>query len=85
MLAGALPFWERLRTNPRARAALAGINAAVVGILLAALYDPLWTGTIHTLPDLLLALVAFIALTLGKQAPWRIVAACALSGWLLLG
>lgn len=85
LLAGALPFWERLRTNPRARAALAGINAAVVGILLAALYDPLWTGTIHTLPDLLLALVAFIALTLGKQAPWRVVAACALSGWLLLG
>lgn len=83
LLAGALPFWDRLRSNSRARAALAGINAAVVGILLAALYDPLWSSTIHTLPDLLLALVAFTALPLGKQAPWRIVAACALSGWLL--
>ena len=83
LLAGALPFWDRLRTNPRARAALAGINAAVVGILLAALYDPLWTSTIHTLADLLLALLAFTALTLGKQAPWRIVAACALTGGLL--
>lgn len=84
LLAGALPFWDALRANARARAALAGINAAVVGILLAALYDPLWTGAIHGPGELALAAVALATLTWGKQPPWRVVAGCALAGALLL-
>lgn len=84
LVAGALPFWDALRTNQRARAALAGVNAVVVGILLAALYDPVWTSAIHGPLELLLAALAFTALILGKQAPWRVVAGCALAGALLL-
>ncbi|WP_298392967.1 chromate efflux transporter [uncultured Azonexus sp.] len=84
LLAGALPFWDALRTNNRARAALAGVNAVVVGILLAALYDPVWTSAIHGPLELLLAALAFTALMFGKQAPWRVVAGCALAGALLL-
>ncbi len=84
LVAGALPFWDALRANARARAALAGINSAVVGILLAALYDPVWTGAIHGPGELALAAVALAALTWGKQPPWRVVAGCALAGALLL-
>jgi chromate transporter len=84
LVAGALPFWDELRANARARAALAGVNAAVVGILLAALYDPLWTSAIHGPTELLLAGLALAALLYAKQPPWRMVAGCALAGALLL-
>ena len=56
----------------------------MVGILLAALYDPVWTGAIHGPGELALAAVALAALTWGKQPPWRVVAGCALAGALLL-
>ena len=62
LVAGALPFWEQLRHNRRMQAALTGINAAVVGILLAALYHPVWTSAIHAPQDFALALLAFITL-----------------------
>lgn len=84
LVAGALPFWDELRANGRARAALAGVNAAVVGILLAALYDPLWTSAVHGPTELLLAGLALAALLYGKQPPWRVVTGCALAGALLL-
>jgi len=84
LVAGALPFWDELRANARARAALAGVNAAVVGILLAALYDPLWTSAIHGPTELLLAGLALAALLYGKQPPWRVVAGCALAGAIFL-
>lgn len=84
LLAGALPFWDALRANRWARAALAGVNAAVVGILLAALYDPVWTSAIHGPAELLLAALAFAALMFGQQAPWRVVAVCALAGAIFL-
>ncbi|MDR7148148.1 chromate transporter [Hydrogenophaga palleronii] len=83
LIAGALPFWERLRTLPRAQAALMGVNAAVVGILLAALYDPVWTSAIHSVADLGLALLALIALMRWKLPPWAVVVGCALAGWML--
>lgn len=83
LIAGALPFWERLRTLPRAQAALMGVNAAVVGILLAALYDPVWTSAIHSVADLGLALLALIALMRWKLPPWAVVVGCALAGWAL--
>ncbi|MCD8548757.1 MAG: chromate efflux transporter [Aeromonadaceae bacterium] len=77
LVAGSLPFWLRLRQLPWARAMLGGINAVVVGLLLAALYDPVWLGGIRGPLDLLLALAALGALTLGRQPPWRVVVGCA--------
>lgn len=82
LVAGALPFWEELRHNTRMQAALSGINAAVVGILLAALYHPVWTSAIHAPRDFALALLAFIALVFWKAPPWLVVLACAAGGWL---
>ena len=83
LVAGALPFWERLRQHAPARAALAGVNAAVVGLLLAALYDPVWTAAIHTPKDFALALTALVALMAWKLPPWGVVLATGVAGWLL--
>lgn len=82
LVVGVLPFWERLRASPRMQAALAGINAAVVGLLLAALYDPVWTSAILSLQDFGLALLALVALMVWKLPPWLVVAGTALAGWL---
>ncbi|WP_051231628.1 chromate efflux transporter [Stutzerimonas azotifigens] len=83
LVVGALPFWERLRRNARTQAALMGVNAAVVGILLAALYHPVWTSGIRAPQDFALALLALVALMFWKLPPWLVVAACGLSGWML--
>lgn len=83
LVAGALPFWERLRQHAPAQAALAGVNAAVVGLLLAALYDPVWTAAIHTPKDFALALTALVALMAWKLPPWGVVLATGVAGWLL--
>ncbi|RZT39434.1 chromate efflux transporter [Cupriavidus agavae] len=80
---GALPFWERLRRQPAARGALAGVNAAVVGLLLAALYDPVWTSGVRSAADFALAVLAVAALAVWRAPPWLVVAGCALGGWLL--
>lgn len=80
---GVMPFWDRLRANQRVQAALAGVNAAVVGLLLAALYDPVWTSAIFSPADFALALVALIALMVWKLPPWLVVLAGAVAGWLL--
>ncbi|WP_053119773.1 chromate efflux transporter [Pseudomonas sp. P1.31] len=73
LIAGVLPFWERLRRSVRTRAALAGINAAVVGLLLTALYDPVWTNAIFTVEDFGLALAALIALMFWRLPAWLVV------------
>lgn len=80
---GALPFWQRLQHRPGARAALSGVNAAVVGLLLAALYDPVVTSAIHAPRDVALALAAFVALLHWRAPPWAVVLACALAGGVL--
>lgn len=80
---GVMPFWERLRANRRIQAALAGVNAAVVGLLLAALYDPVWTSAIHGLKDFTLGLIALAALMLWKLPPWLVVLAGGIMGWVL--
>lgn len=85
LLAGALPFWEQLRRHPRTQAALSGINAVVVGLLLAALYQPVWTHAIHTAQDFALALLALVALMFWKLAPWLVVLGCGVAGWCLAG
>jgi chromate transporter len=81
LLWAALPFWERLRAAPGVQAALAGVNAAVVGILLAALYDPVITSAIRGPADVALALVAFGLLQLWRLPPWLVVLLSALAGW----
>ncbi len=80
LVVGALPFWERLRTRPRAQAALAGVNAAVVGLLLAALVAMLHGGALSGLGDLALGMGALLALTAGRQSAWRVVLGCAVVG-----
>jgi chromate transporter len=83
LVAGVLPFWERLRHSLRTQAALVGVNAAVVGLLLAALYQPVWTSAIFTPQDFALALVALVALMFWKLPPWLVVIGSGLVGWLL--
>ena len=83
LVAGALPFWVRLRGNTGAQTALAGINAAVVGLLLAAFVNPVWTGAIRQPSDLGLALLAFAALVRWRWPPWLVVLVAApLGAWL---
>ncbi len=83
LVVGALPFWERLRRNARTQAALLGINAAVVGLLLAALYHPVWTSAIRAPQDFGLALVALVALMFWKLPPWLVVVGSGVAGGLL--
>ncbi|WP_180683226.1 chromate efflux transporter [Tepidicella baoligensis] len=81
LVVGALPFWEVLRSHPLARAALAGVNAAVVGLLLAALYHPVWTSAIVGVHEFILALLALVALMFWRLPPWLVVLGCAVIGW----
>ncbi|MDN7142437.1 chromate efflux transporter [Pseudomonas sp. JQ170] len=83
LVMGAVPFWERLRQNLRMQAAMLGINAAVVGLLLAALYQPVWTSAILRPADAGLALLALVALMRWKLPPWLVVICCGVAGWLL--
>jgi chromate transporter len=73
-----------LRSNHSFQAALSGINAAVVGLLLAALYSPVWITAIHTSADFALGVVAFGLLMFWKWPPWLVVVLSALAGELLL-
>jgi chromate transporter len=73
LLIGILPFWDGLRRRTDVQAALRGVNAAVVGLLLAALYTPVWTSAIYAPRDFGIGLVAFLALALWKVPPWLVV------------
>lgn len=81
LVVGALPFWESLRRNRRAQAALAGVNAGVVGLLLAALWDPVWTGAVRGPLDIVLVALALLALMVWKLPPWLVVVASGVVGW----
>ncbi len=83
LMMGALPFWDALRARPAAQAAMRGVNAAVVGVLGAALYDPVWTSTVREPGDFALALVGFVLLTVWKAPPLLVVALGALAGMAL--
>lgn len=83
LVAGALPFWNGLRNSPRVQGALIGINAAVVGILLAAFYVPIWTTAVTAPVDFALALLLFILLVFWKLPPWVVVLAGALAGMII--
>ena len=80
LVIGILPLWDRLRSVGRFRAAIAGVNAAVVGLLLAALYDPVWITAIHAPGDVALALAAFGMLAWWKLPPWLVVLIGAAAG-----
>jgi chromate transporter len=84
LLQGALPFWAILRRAPAAQAALRGTNAAVVGILLAALYNPVWIKGIHGPDHFIIALGAFGLLHFWKLPPWLVVALTMIAGMVLL-
>jgi len=83
LVVGVLPFWELLRGRPGFQVALRGVNAAVVGLLLAALYDPVWTSAIRGHADFGLALVAFGLLMFWRLAPWLVVLIAAAGGALI--
>jgi chromate transporter len=80
ILMGALPFWHGLRRRPEARAAMAGVNAAVVGLLASALYDPVWASAVRTPPDFAVAAAGFAALVVWRAPPLIVVALTAIAG-----
>jgi chromate transporter len=83
LVIGTLPFWNELRRRATVRSTLAGVNAGVVGILLSALYDPVWTSAIHGRAEFALALAAFGLLVVARMPPVAVVALAAAAGWAL--
>ncbi|MDE1974764.1 MAG: chromate transporter, partial [Hyphomicrobiales bacterium] len=83
ILLGTLPFWDSLRKRVAARAMMRGVNAAVVGLLGAALYNPLWTSSVRTPGDFGVALVGFVLLVAWRAPPLFVVIVCALGGIVL--
>ena len=78
LVAGSLPLWHGLARRKGALRAISGVNAAVVGLLAAALYDPLWTSAIHSAADVVIALVAFVALVATRVSVLAVLAGCVL-------
>lgn len=83
LIFGSLPFWNFLRRNPKVKGALMGVNAAVVGILIAAFYQPIWTSTILKPIDFAFAAVLYSLLGFWKLPPWVIVITGAIGGTLM--
>ncbi|VVE35574.1 putative chromate transport protein [Pandoraea eparura] len=80
LVVAALPHWQALRERASTAAMLAGVNAAVVGILASALYSPVWTSAVHSAADFAVAAIAFMLLTRWKAPPLAVVALCAVAG-----
>jgi chromate transporter len=80
---GTLPFWDSLRRNPKVKGALMGVNAAVVGILISAFYQPIWTSSVLAPIDFAFAAILFSMLVYWKLPPWIIVLTGAVGGALL--
>lgn len=85
LVIGILPFWESLRGHHVIQRSMLGINAAVVGLLLAAFYNPVWTSAIRSAPDFCLAVFAFLLLVFWKFPPWLVVILAALATGLGIG
>ena len=83
LVIGVLPFWDGLRQRRGTQAALRGINAAVVGLLIAAFYNPVWTTAILGKGDFALAAIAFLLLMMWRTPPWLVVLICAAGGQIL--
>lgn len=84
LVIGAIPFWDQLRNHPKITGAILGVNAAVIGILIAALYSPIWTSSILEAKDFALAVVLFSMLAYWKMPPWIVVVTGAVTGLVLL-
>jgi chromate transporter len=84
LIFGTLPFWNSLRHNPKIKGALMGVNAAVVGILISAFYNPIWTSSILSPVDFALAAILFSMLVFWKLPPWIVVLAGAFGGTLMV-
>jgi chromate transporter len=80
VLMGTLPFWNQLRARPGAQAAMRGINAAVVGLLGAALYDPVWTSAVQSRADFAVAATGFVLLVVWRAPPLLVVLLSAAAG-----
>lgn len=80
LILGTLPFWDQLRNNPNIKGAVMGVNAAVVGILISALYHPIWTSSILKPIDFALGAILFSMLTYWKLPPWVVVLTGAFGG-----
>lgn len=80
ILAAVLPYWDSVRKSPSMQAVMAGVGASVVGILLAALYNPIWTGAVRTPTDFAWVLVAYVALVYWKMRVWAVVLGSAFAG-----
>lgn len=83
VLAAVLPYWQKLRSSAKISRVMAGVGASVTGILLAALYQPIWLSSILGPVDLALALIGFVALQFWRRPAWQVVLAGALVGALL--
>lgn len=83
LIIGSLPFFNEIRKQPKLQAAFTGINAAVVGLLLAALYDPVWTSSVQTATHFSFAAVLYGLLAVWKYPPWVVVIIGAVGGYLL--
>lgn len=84
LIFGALPFWESLRKFKSIQSSLLGINATVVGILLTALYNPVWLAGITSGVDFAIGIFAFVLLVMWKAPPWLVVGLCALAGFVFI-
>lgn len=83
LILGALPFWDHLRNHPNIKGAVMGVNAAVVGILISALYHPIWTSSILTPIDFSLAAILFSMISYWKLPPWIVVLTGAVGGMVI--
>lgn len=83
LILGALPFWDMLRNNEKVKGAVMGVNAAVIGILISALYTPIWTSSILEPVHFALAAILFVMLVYFKLPPWVIVVTGAAGGMLI--
>lgn len=84
LVIGALPFWDQLRSHPKITSAIMGVNAAVIGILIAAFYSPIWTSSILEAKDFAVAVILFSMLAYWKLPPWIVVGTGIIAGWILL-
>ena len=76
LIVGILPLWDQARQLSAVSRSMVGVNAAVVGLLLAALYSPVWSSAVRSAPDFCVAIVAFLLLEVWKVTPWIVVVVC---------
>ncbi|MBN43020.1 MAG: chromate transporter [Alphaproteobacteria bacterium] len=81
LLGATLPFWDALRARARVRSALSGVNAAVVGLLLAVLFTPVWTSSVDDTSDFATVVVAIVLLAVWRMPPWLVVMLAAVAGF----